>query len=131
MTRLRSTLTLLLIGAICTAATVPRSVSPQPLPDPAARVQVESVEVNLTLHPAFQFVVNAPTSLRFEAGQVKGTRYLHIWAYSLVDSLDARIRKAARYQAMRPGIFSPLIEPPNRLASDQSLRDRRPERRLN
>jgi hypothetical protein len=108
-------------------------------PDPAPRVHAESVEVNLTQHPTFQFVVQIPTALRFESLSSNGQLYLHIWAYSLVDSLQARITKAASYQAARPGIFTPLIDPPNRnsnLASlyrlrfEQALRDLKPERRL-
>jgi hypothetical protein len=53
--------------------------SAQPQPDPAAKIRVESVEVNLTQHPAFQFVVAIPAVLRFEAGDAAGVRYLHIW----------------------------------------------------
>jgi hypothetical protein len=118
----------------------------QPLPDPApaARVHVDSIEVNITMHPAFQFVVAIPAVLRFEAGDAAGVRYLHIWAYSRVDSLDARIRKASNYLSARPGIFTPLIEPPNRgapslayvdrlefeRAVQRALRDMNPERRL-
>jgi hypothetical protein len=87
----------------------------QPQPDPAAKIRVESVEVNLTQHPAFQFVVAIPTVLRFEAGDAAGVRYLHIWAYSRVDSLDVRIRKATNYLDSHAGIFSPLTAPPNRM----------------
>lgn len=112
MSRLRSTLVVALIGAICMAAAVPREASPQP--DPAAKIHVESLEVNLTQHPAFQFVVAIPTALRFEAGEVNGQRYLHIWAYSKVDSLDARIRREALYLDNKPGILTPLFDPPNR-----------------
>jgi hypothetical protein len=49
MSRLRSTLVVALIGAICMAAAVPREASPQP--DPAAKVSVESADVNLTAAP--------------------------------------------------------------------------------
>lgn len=142
MSRLRSTLVVALIGAISMAAAVPRDASPQP--DPAAKIHVESVEVNLTQHPAFQFVVAIPTVLRFEAGDAAGVRLLHIWAYSRVDSLDVRIRKATSYLDDRAGIFTPLIEPPNlgapiigyvdriefERAVQRALRDLNPEHKL-
>jgi hypothetical protein len=73
-----------------------------------------------------------------------GQQLLHVWAISRVDSLQARITRATSYEAERPGIFTPLIEPPNhgapiigyvdRLeferAVEQALRDFNPERRL-
>jgi hypothetical protein len=111
MSRLRSTLVVALIGAICMGAAVPRDAAVAQ-PDPAANIHVESVEVNLTQHPAFQFIVAIPTALRFEAGEANGQRYLHIWAYSRVDSLDARIRRASQYLSARPGILTPLFETP-------------------
>jgi hypothetical protein len=120
------------------------TAQPQPDPAPAANVHVDSIEINLTMHPAFQFVVAIPTVLRFEAGDAAGQRYLHIWAYSRVDSLNARIRKASNYLTSHAGIFTPLIESPNhgapiigyvdRLeferAVQRALRDMNPERRL-
>lgn len=108
----------------------------QPDPAPAlGTLHIDSTEVNLSVQPRFQFAVVTPTLLRFSAFQVGDQVYLHVWAISRVDSLDARIRRAARYQALRPGIFTPLIEPPNRELSsltrfDQSLRNFRPERTL-
>lgn len=100
-----------------------------------APLHVDSAEFNLSVAPRFQFAIVTPTLLRFSAFQVGGQVYLHVWAISRVDSLDARIRRAARYQALRPGIFTPLIEPPNRELSitarfDQSLRNFKPERTL-
>jgi hypothetical protein len=142
MTRLRSTLAILVIAAASLAA-VPPPAAPQPAPDPAARIHVESVEVNLSVHPAFQFVVGIPTVLRFETFEANGQRLLHIWAYSRVDSLNARITRVTEYLDAKPGIFTPLFNPPNRQpimgyvdraafgeALQRALRDLRPERRL-
>lgn len=102
----------LLIAAIAVASPPPsaNAAAQTVAPDPAAKIHVESVEVNLSQHPAFQFVVQIPTMLRFEAGDANGQRYLHIWAYSRVDSLETRIRKASLYLAAKPGIFTPLFE---------------------
>jgi hypothetical protein len=100
MSRLRSTLVVALIGAICMAAAVPREASPQP--DPAAKVHVESLEVNLTLHPAFQFVVAIPTAMRFEAFEDNGrplSPHLGILQSRLARRPDPASRALSRHQA--------------------------------
>jgi hypothetical protein len=111
MSRLRSTLVVALIGAICMAAAVPREASPQP--DPAAKVSVDSADVNLTATPSFTFAVTIPTVMHFETFDAGGARYMRIFAIS-VDSLAPRIHRAANYLDSKPGIFTPLFDPPNR-----------------
>lgn len=146
MSRLRSTLVVALIGAISMAAAAPRDALPQPLPDsaPAARVRVDSTEINLTVHPSFTFAIGIPTVLHFESFAYNGQQLLHVWAISRADSLQARITRATSYERERPGIFTPLIEPPNpgapiigyvdriefERAVQRALRDLNPERRL-
>lgn len=136
-------LVLLIALLALSASGPPASAAAQPAPDPAARVRVDSVEVNLTQTPRFTFAVQIPTLLRFEALEYNGQRLLHVWAYSRVDSLDARIRKATNYLTARPGIFTPLFETPGGTPimgyvdraqfSEQlqrALRDHTPESRL-
>jgi hypothetical protein len=104
---------LLLLVAALSALPLARAAA-QPDPTPAAKVHVESTAVNLTATPRFSFAVSIPTMLAFQTFDSVGHRFLEIYAISRVDSLDARIKRAASYLGSHQGIFTPLIEPPNR-----------------
>jgi hypothetical protein len=104
-----------LIAVAFTATVVPRAdATAQPEAAPTQVVHVESTYVNMSVSPSFTFAISLPTLLHFRAVDTNGQRLLEILAISRVDSLQARIRRAASYEAESPGIFTPLIQPPNR-----------------
>lgn len=139
VTRTGGVAAIALILAALGAAAIPRAEAIAQ-PDPAAKIHVESTQVNLTANPSFTFAIAIPSVLKFVAFEQGGQRYLHVWAYSTVDSLDVRIRRASQYLATKPGIFTPLFESPNRgdpilgyvdrLQFERALRDLLPARRL-